>query len=282
MELYQLYTPITATPFQLNAEYQEFEPCDALKPYIRCFWGTKKPIIKKASDICTTGIVTPDTCMDIIYTVDYTHNKLNNTFCGIDERSFQTHNLCTEDKTAFSFAIRFYAWGVPMFAEESMKDIKNNSFDVGYHFSKIKAEIEPILFDITNMEQLIPQVECILLKHLMERHNQNVLESIYYILLHKGNISIQELKQQIHLSDRQLERLFQEYVGVSPKSLASMIRYQYLWNDIVYCPSYNIMELVEKYGYSDQAHLCHDFKKYHSMNIAEALAYALQNVGNIQ
>lgn len=282
MELYQLYTPITATPFQQNEEYQEFEPCDALKPFIRCFWGTKEPIMKKVSDTSTTGIVTPDTCMDIIYTVDFTHNKLNNTFCGIDERTFQTHNFCLEDKMAFSFAIRFYAWGVPMFSEESMRTVKNASFDVGYHFFKIKKEIEPLLFNVTDMRQLIPQVEQILLKHLKERHNQNVLESIYYILLHKGNISIQELKQQIHLSDRQLERLFLEYVGVSPKSMASMIRYQYLWNDIVYRPFYNILDLVDKYGYSDQAHLCHDFKKYHSMNIAEARTYALQNVGNIQ
>lgn len=282
MELYQLYNPITATPFQQDQEYQEFEPCDALKPFIRCFWGTKEPIMKKVSDTSTTGIVTPDTCMDIIYTVDFTHNKLNNTFCGIDERTFQTHNFCLEDKMAFSFAIRFYAWGVPMFSEESMRTVKNASFDVGYHFSKIKKEIEPLLFNVTDMRQLIPQVEQILLKHLKERHNQNVLESIYYILLHKGNISIQELKQQIHLSDRQLERLFLEYVGVSPKSMASMIRYQYLWNDIVYRPFYNILDLVDKYGYSDQAHLCHDFKKYHSMNIAEARTYALQNVGNIQ
>ena len=73
-----------------------------------------------------------------------------------------------------------------------------------------------------------------------------------------------------------------EYVGVSPKSLASLVRYQYLWNDIVYNRQLDILDAVCKYGYSDQAHLCHDFKKYHSMNIADAKKYAMKNVGNIQ
>lgn len=40
-----------------------------------------------------------------------------------------------------------------------------------------------------------------------------------------------DLKQGTLIGERQLERLFSEYVGVSPKSLASMVRYQYLWSD---------------------------------------------------
>lgn len=43
-KLYKSYNPITATPFQCTEEYMEFVPCDALKPYIRCFWGSKKAV----------------------------------------------------------------------------------------------------------------------------------------------------------------------------------------------------------------------------------------------
>lgn len=28
----------------------EFEPCDALKPYVRCFWGTWQPIEQLKKD----------------------------------------------------------------------------------------------------------------------------------------------------------------------------------------------------------------------------------------
>ena len=40
MELYKLYHPVTAAPFQADASYREVLPTGALRPYIRCFWGT--------------------------------------------------------------------------------------------------------------------------------------------------------------------------------------------------------------------------------------------------
>lgn len=34
----RLYHPLTAQPFKCDKNYIEIAPCDALKPYIRCFW----------------------------------------------------------------------------------------------------------------------------------------------------------------------------------------------------------------------------------------------------
>lgn len=283
MELYKIYNPITATPFKYTEDYMEFEPCDALKPYIRCFWGTKKPFVQKVESEHITGIVTPDTCMDLMFTVDFTNNKIYNSFCGINERVFNTYNLNQERKTLFYFSIRFYAWGAAMFAEESMRDTKNVFLDAGCHFAGLKKAIEPALFDVVDIFQLIPKVETELLGYYNDKHeNRTVLQAIHYILAHKGKLQVGELRRELYISERQLERLFREYVGVTPKSLASMIRYQYLWNDIVYNRQFDVLDSVCKYGYSDQAHMYHDFKKYHSMSIDQAKKYAIKNVGNLQ
>ncbi len=283
MKLHKIYSPITATPFACNDNYMEFIPGDALKPYIRCFWGTRGPVKQEKTNIETNGIVTPDTCMDIMFHVDFTDNRIDNSFCGINDRTFSTTNSNDREKTIFSFAIRFYAWSVPMFSEESMRDTRNAHFDAGYHFSKMKKEIESLLFDVSNVYELIPKVEKILMKHYNSRHeNTLVLQAVEKILGSRGMLSVGELINNLHISDRQLERLFREYVGVTPKSLAAMVRYQCLWNDIVFSKQFDILDAVNKYGYSDQSHLYHDFKKYHSMNIAAAKRYAMQNVEKIQ
>ena len=52
--------------------------------------------------------------------------------------TFSTTNYNDTEQTIFLFAIRFYAWSVPMFSEEKMCDTRNAHFDVGYHFSKNK------------------------------------------------------------------------------------------------------------------------------------------------
>ena len=283
MELYKIYHPITATPFKCTSDYMEFTPCDALKPYIRCFWGSRNPVIQDKSTATITNLVTPDTCMDIIFKVDYTNNKIESSFCGIDDRTFFSHHNHVEKKTVFIFAIRFYAWGTVLFAEESMRNTKNAFFNPDCHFTKIKAELEKLLFDVTDIYSLIPRAEKILLRQFQEKNrNQIVFQTISEILKNKGNLLMTDLKREILISSRQLERLFLEYIGISPKSLTSLVRYQYLWNELIYNKDFHIADAVYKYGYSDQAHLCHDFKKYHSMNIAEAKKYAMQNVGNIQ
>ena len=283
MELYKIYNPITAAPFKCTGDYMEFEPCDALKPYIRCFWGSREPVIQDETATTRTNLVTPDTCMDIIFTVDFTNNKIENSFCGIDDRTFKTYYNNAEKKTVFIFAIRFYAWGAALFAEESMRNTKNAFFDADCHFTKIKSELEKHLLDVTDIYTLIPIAEKILMNHLQEKNrNQIVFQTVAEILKNKGNLLMTDLKREILISSRQLERLFLEYIGISPKSLASLVRYQYLWNELINNKNFHMADAVYKYGYSDQAHLCHDFKKYHSMSIAEAKKYAMQNVGNIQ
>lgn len=283
MELYQMYNPITATPFAHNEHYMEFEPCLELKPFIKCFWGTNKPIQLKKTDIETTGIVTPDTCMDIIFEADFTNNKISDSFCGINTHTFETYSKNDTEKEIFTFAIRFYAWSVVCFSEESMQNVLNEAFDAGYHFEKIKKRMLPLLFQARNMEEMKSMAEGILLSKLNEKHsNRLVLEAVFQMMKKKGNIQMKQLAKEIHTSNRQLERLFKTYVGISPKGMASLIRYQYLWNDILYRPDFQIFDAVCKYGYTDQAHLIHDFKKYHSMSIKEAKEYAVKHVAFLQ
>ncbi|MDE6761037.1 MAG: helix-turn-helix domain-containing protein [Lachnospiraceae bacterium] len=272
------YHPITATPFAHNESYMEFAPCEALKPYIKCFWGTKEPYRHRKTDIPTRGIVTPDTCVDIIFTVDFTNNRIDGGFCGIDDRTFTTYDANDEEKVVSIFAIRFFAWCAVLFSEESMSNTRNAFFEVGHHFSKLQRVISPCLFDITDMESRIRLAEEYLMKHIHpERRNTVLTDAVFEMLKRKGNVEIGQLAKDIHTSSRHLERLFQGNIGISPKRLASLVRYQYLWNDILFQPEFQVLDAVHQYGYTDQAHLLHDFKRFHTMNIKEAREYAFKH-----
>lgn len=81
-----------------------------------------------------------------------------------------------------------------------------------------------------------------------------------------------------HISPRQLERLFAQHIGVSPKGFASLVRYQSLWREAVFSSHFDVLDAVERYGYVDQAHLLNSFKQFHSLSLRDALAKARQNV----
>lgn len=283
MDFYKIYKPITAAPFIHDRSHVEIEPCDALKPYIRCFWGSQNSYVNDKADILAGKLLIPDTCMDVVFRINFTDNRLDSDFCGINDGplSSESENIDNTEKSVFG--IRFYAWSAVLFSEESMKDVKNGFFDSRQHFSNLTKELEQRFFDVVDFNQRVKIAEDILLRHLNKRHsNPFVMEVVGEILRKKGNLKFLELWQEMNISERQMERLFKEYMGISPKLFSSLIRYQYLWRDIFFNPDFNIQDGVFQYGYTDQSHLLHDFKRFHTMNMEQAREHAFQNVGFLQ
>lgn len=78
----------------------------------------------------------------------------------------------------------------------------------------------------------------------------------------RGMMRIQELAQKTHYSERQLCRIFEKRIGISPKAFARMIRFQYVVLAILYNPGCSLIEYLSELGYADQAHFQREFKGY--------------------
>ncbi len=272
-KLAEIYHPITGTPFQQDDTYCEITPCDALKPYIRCFWGSVKPV-EAAFDSTESGIVIPDTCMDIIFHLDHTQNTVDGHFCALDERSFITGGESAHTLTS-TFAIRFYAWSAILFAENPLNGSKNCAFPVEEFFESIKNELQPQLYDVPTLAGRIAIAEKALLKRLHpERMNADLMNAVWYMIANSGRARISDICSYASVSEKQLERIFAHHMGISPKSFSTLIRYQLLWQEMISFPRFDIHDAVEKYGYTDQAHLLNDFRRRHLMTPREAVSFA--------
>jgi len=275
--LRSMYRPVTATPFRKNRSYCEIEPCNALKPYVRCFWGTEVPFIPGA-DNPPDELVIPDTCMDIIFRINYTTNRIEDGFCMIDEHSYRSGAKTCTDLTA-TFGIRFYAWSAILFSEQNFRD--NNIFSAEDFSRRLKADLEPILFDVPTLRGKAALAEQFLLMRLNEnRMDHNFLNSVYYVIANRGSSRISAVCSRLCVSEKQLERLFSFNMGISPKTFSSLVRYQLLWQDMILHPGFNALDAVEKYGYTDQAHLINDFKRRHLMPPKDAIRYAMSDFYN--
>ncbi|MCM1174553.1 MAG: AraC family transcriptional regulator [Blautia sp.] len=274
------YRPLTAAPFRQNEEYKEVAPkSPELSKYIRCFWGSGRPYLKKET---AAGLVTPDTCADIIYRIDYTANTISGGFCGINDASFTENDDSAAGHLVSVFAIRFYAWSACGFSEDSMKDTKNQYLDVQSRFRWFDRILRPQLFEKNSLEERIEIAEALLLQRLSKmRRSPIICDAVARMLLQKGALSAAELAKECFISDRQLERLFHEYIGITPKKICNLIRYQFVWNDVLRNPAFSAADAAWQYGYTDQSHLLREFKRYHTMDMQAARRYA-HYVGNIQ
>lgn len=276
-KLNNIYRPITAQPFLYDEYYTEIQPCEALKPYICCFWGTRKPYSDITSIKIKDKLVIPDTCMDIIFNINTDKNELDGFFAGLSDTTF-IDKIKNVSSSMSCFAIRFYWWAVPLFSDESMKHVLNSFVEVEDYFKNFKRDLYDILIRNQLFRDRADRVQQYLIKKINhDKQNNNIMNSIYKILKSKGTANISELAGFTAVSQRQLERLFLENIGVSPKKLSGLVRYQYLWQDILYNTNLNIHDSVCKYGYTDQSHLLNDFKKYHTLSTADARIFAYKN-----
>lgn len=277
------YLPLTATPFKYNSRYKEVLPANMeLTEYIRCFWGSTKPYIQKGKE-SVAGIIIPDTCVDIIYYIDHTENSVTGGFCGISDMSFVEDVSAKPGHLVSMFAIRFYAWGVYAFSEDSLKGSLNEYCGIESRFQKLDRILRPQLLDYSLMQERIRIAEKFFLGQMLYlRQNDIINRAVREIVSCKGTLSVSGLTEECFVSSRQLERLFHEYIGITPKKLCNLVRYQCLWNEILRNPGFQILDAVERYGYTDQSHLMREFKRYHTMDIGKAKMYACHNVENIQ
>ena len=276
-----VFLPQTATPFRRNEEYIELPPQNPeLAKYVRCFWGSRHPFVVKKS--LPADLVIPDTCADIIYNIDHTAGIINSCFCGINDSSFLSSHNPKDGHLISIFGIRFFAWGTYAFSEDTLKNTLNGFFDVRTRFRWLDALLPQQLFEKTSLSERVRTAEQLFTDKLFAPRKNSVVDSaVRQILLKKGSLDTSCLARESFVSDRQLERLFHDYIGITPKRLINLMRYQLLWNDILTNPYFQVQDAVYQYGYTDQPHLMREFKRYHTMNIQTARALAFQDINGL-
>jgi len=89
---------------------------------------------------------------------------------------------------------------------------------------------------------------------------ETVDSAIQLLQQHQGQLTIPSLAQQLAISDRQLNRLFRRAVGLSPKHYGRIVRFQSVCQQLQRAET-SIAEVAITAGYTDQAHLCKEFKQ---------------------
>ena len=78
----------------------------------------------------------------------------------------------------------------------------------------------------------------------------------------KGNLTVQQLADDIGISRQLLSRQFAEKIGISPKHFARIIRFNSLHRFLATQPKLRWVDVTYDFGYFDQSHFIKDFHEF--------------------
>jgi len=250
--------------------YNTFSPSIELQAIVKCYWTLESP----AEPTPQKQRIVPDGCMEMIFHFgDLYKQYLEDGSSIIQPRSFifgQITSYLDIEATGATdiFAVRFHPEGFIPYATIAIKEMENKAVSLEKIFGNNGLLLEEEMTKANNSPERITIVEKFLTGRLAEAASIDriVSTTVETILNINGQLSVDQLSQQLNIHRRQLERKFYSAIGLSPKKLSKIIRLQATLKMMMNNELTSLTSIAHEGEYYDQAHFIKDFKEFTGMS----------------
>lgn len=253
--------------------YREYTPQPLLADMVACYWSLE---VHRAPDQPVLHRILPDGCVDIIVSTNGTPTDMVAFTTGL----MTHHRTMPLAEHSLTLGIRIFLHAVPLvtgYPVAAFGDGRVMLEDL-WGWSGAEAFIDKLMAGgIEPAGSLLPasmvrQMETWLIRRLAERESETlrgvstrqlVLSGMQMIHESRGILSVRELAAQLGCSERTLRRVFNGELGIGPKGLSGIIRFQNVLRELH--SEVRMADAVYNHGLYDQPHLIHLFQRYYGM-----------------
>jgi AraC-like DNA-binding protein len=268
----QLYKPVQPTVKQSakqsakNVTYMEFLPEPMLQKYIYCYWQLKT--VKPLAEPFVYRVVA-DGCIDIFFELNQSHENFVMGFC----KKFTEFSL---NNSFHYIGVRFMPTMFPQLFGVNATELSNRFEQLSNVVPKVAAFIANNFHDELTISQIQLTFDHYFMHHLKNINidiDHRLYSAIQKIMHAQGVLNIQK-DIDSGVSQRQLRRLFEFYIGDSPKTFSKVVRFQNILNAKPSSQSLKQNKLFFDVGYYDQAHFIKEFKNFYGVTPSKAFGRA--------
>jgi len=160
--------------------------------------------------------------------------------------------------------VQFKTLGAYAFLRQPLRYFTNNYIGLDCVFNKEADEVWEQLQEAKTVNEKFLVTENFLYRKLLttKTPKHKLITSIDFLFKNRENASIKEICKQNNISRKHLNHLFQEYLGVSPKMLSSLNRFQTILQSISKSKPDKLTNIAYELDFFDQAHFNNNFKRF--------------------
>lgn len=245
----------------------QIAPIKELSPYIKHYLfleseGTQSKKLRLFSD-GNTGMVLTFRGNFISDTHNINTLKYPNSFFYGQISTFR--DLYLAEKTSIIIVV-FQPYGFNHLLGISANEIREGIITTGDIFGSKDSLLYEKLSRPSYLETKIHILNTFFIEQATKKtlSSQNIIHpTLNYILKNKGAITVDHLVKYTGYSERHIERIFNECIGLNPKKFGNIVKLHFFLNLLKYkSRQSNITDLCYEAGYVDQSHLIKEFKKH--------------------
>ena len=253
--------------------YREIKPSPSLRPFVECFWtlegGTSEGRTSAGggSAAAAPERILPDGCVELILNFGDRFFQHVEGKPQLQPRNFVVGQmtgpiLISPSGSVELLSIRFQPGGTRPFFSEPAHELTDTVVDLGNFSNTFERDVLNVCAHCRTLAGKIAAADAYLCDRLGKSEaDVQLIKLATSIIDRRGLVSVDQLASSAGVSSRQLERRFLREVGIGPKLLARIVRFQQVFRAVEQCDS-AWAEVAVECGYYDQAHLIRDFNQF--------------------
>ncbi len=256
--------------------YKTLPPPAHLEPFVDCIWIL---VAAKGDADPEPEIVLPDGKTELVV-------HFGDAFLKLEGRSYErqarvlmsgqlTERIMLKPTGEIGvISIRFKAAGAARFFDVPYEEIVDRVVDFADFEPAFSAAIHERIACSGSHDERLAAMIAVLEERLTRESKEDIFvrQACQYIVRSEGEYSVQDLVKLIGFSERQLERKFKRQVGITPKILSRIVRFQRFLAMAKQANTLTLADAATACGYYDQSHFIRDFTKFSGMSAMKYLS----------
>jgi AraC-like DNA-binding protein len=258
--------------------YREFQSSAPLSNHVECVWLLEGADLRASADLPASADlrasaaperILPDGCVELI--LNFGDLFREHKEAGRSE--LQTSRFVVGQMTqpvlvsptgaVQLLGIRFAPGGALPFFPIPQGEMTNRIAPLADIAGALDREFASQVYEARQLPEKIAVIETLLIKRMRAEENRgaSLRIAISEIVSSGGQTSVDRLASDLGVSGRQLERRFMNEVGLGPKLLCRILRFQQVFRAVERADK-NWARIAADCGYHDQSHLIRDFRQF--------------------
>ncbi|MEA5460317.1 AraC family transcriptional regulator [Arcicella sp. LKC2W] len=220
-----------------NINFKLIKPDKSISDYVYCFSS-----LQNLSDF-NEAVIIPNGRIDLIF------SKTKDNLLLVSLLGLETKPKYAKQEVTNFFSVSFNPLAVEYILNLSVADILNGGKILDENFWDINID------DLNDFDNLCSKVSEKIHSLIPKKNDERKRKLFDLIFESNGEISIKELSKKIVWSERQINRYFNHYFGLSLKAYCNILRFQ------ASLPHIKEGKLLPQLNFTDQSHFIKEVKK---------------------